>query len=252
MEPVFVTNEPALVFENRGERILIVSDLHIGIENEYYQRSMRIPSQTRGMVKRLERLVQETRADRLVILGDIKHKVPGISRQELRELPEFFGRFNGRVKVDVVPGNHDSGIRDWLPEGVRLHKSSGFRIGDLFLVHGHGWPPESFTKAKFVVTGHSHPQIEFRDKLGYRWSEPVWLRAKLKTELMKKRYKQATGFPEIIVMPCFNNLSGGMAVNRKPDPGQKQFLGPLLRRIHNKTAKVYMLDGVFLGELGKL
>ena len=91
MEPEFVTREPALLINSNGNRALIVSDLHIGIEYEYYLRGMRIPSQTKSMVNRLDTLIESTKADRLVIIGDIKHRVPGISKQELREIPEFFG-----------------------------------------------------------------------------------------------------------------------------------------------------------------
>jgi len=253
MEPEFVTGEPALLINSNGNRALIVSDLHIGIEYEYYLRGMRIPSQTKSMVNRLDTLIESTKADRLVIIGDIKHRVPGISKQELREIPEFFRHFVQKVKVDFVPGNHDGGLKDYIPKAVKIHKSSGFKIGDIFLLHGHSWPAESFAKAMFVVTGHNHPQIEFRNKLGYRWSEPVWLRAKLNKKV-RDRYKKDQ-LPELINMPCFNKFAGGMALNKKGsvNGGERRgFLGPLIKNIKRNKARIYMVDGVFLGELGKL
>ena len=254
MEPVFVTDEPALLLESRGERILVVADLHIGIEYDYHIRGIRIPSQTKKIVKRIDDLIDKTKASRLVILGDVKHKVPGISRQELREIPEFFRHFASRVRVDVLPVNHDGGLKAYLPKSVKFHKSSGFRLGDLFFTHGHAWPSEDFLKASFVVTAHNHPQIEFRDSLGYRWSEPVWIRAELRKSAITKKYKKATHLPELVVIPCFNEFAGGVALNRKNEnPEQrKPFLGPLIKNIRESNARVYMLDGVFLGELGKL
>ena len=54
-------------------------------------------------------------------------------------------------------------------------------------------------------------------------------------------------------MPCFNYFAGGMALNRKEKPSEReQLLGPLMKNIRARSARVYMLDGVFLGELGKL
>jgi len=253
MEPGFVSGEPALLIGCRNEKILVVADLHIGIEYDYYIRGIRIPSQSGNLVKRLDRLIEKTGADRLVFLGDVKHKVPGISRQELREIPDFFNHFTGRLKVDVVPGNHDGGIKACLPKKVRLHKSSGFRLGDFFLSHGHCWPAEGFSKARYLVSGHNHPHIEFRSKLGYRWSEPVWVRAKLDAQNIKKRYGAISPMPELIIMPCFNVFAGGVALNRENvNEERKPFLGPLINNINTRYARIYMLDGVYLGELSKL
>jgi metallophosphoesterase superfamily enzyme len=181
--------------------------------------------------------------------------------QELREIPKFFSHFISRVRVDVVPGNHDGGLKGYLPKGVKLHKSSGVRIGKFFLTHGHAWPGKDFLKTNFVITAHNHPQIEFRSKLGYRWSEPVWLRADLRPEPIAKKYGlddgSAKSLPEVIVVPCFNEFAGGVALNRKVENRKygnesKSFLGPIVKSINEQGARVYMLDSVFLGELGKL
>lgn len=258
MEPIFVTGEPALLIKDskHSEKVLVVADLHIGIEYDYFLRGIRIPSQTKKLTDRLDRLIDKTGADRLVILGDVKHKVPGISMQELREIPKFFNHFISKVRVDVFPGNHDSGLKDYLPKEVKLHKSSGSRISEFFLAHGHAWPDKDFLKTSFVVIAHNHPQIEFISKLGYRWSEPIWLKAELRPEPIAKKYGLlgSSKLPEVIVVPCFNEFAGGMALNRKVDYDNesRSFLGPLVKNINKPGARVYMLDGVFLGELGKL
>jgi len=253
MEPSFVTGEPALLLRNGKEKILVVADLHLGIEYEYHQRGIKIPPQTVKATEHIDRLLESTGANRLVAIGDVKHKVPGTSFQELRELPEFFRHFTGRFKVDVAPGNHDGGIEESMPYGVDVHPGSGFRLGEFYFAHGHAWPKDDFMGCKFVIVAHNHPRIEFRDRLGYRWSEPVWMRAMLDKGLLDKRYKGLKSPPELINMPSFNEFVGGMPLNRKGDSGEQAgFLGPLIKNIDISTAKVYMLDGVYLGELEKL
>lgn len=255
MEPEFVTGKPALVM---GET-LVIADLHIGIEYEYYRSGIRIPSNTKEMMREVEELVSLAGAKEFVILGDLKHKVPGTTRQELREIPQFLESLAGKVRVSVVPGNHDSGLRDIIPKNVNLHSSRGFGTGECFFAHGHTWPASEFLEKEYVFVGHEHPQIEFRDSLGYRFLEPVWLRADLDRERLARNYKSLPEpLPELIVLPGFNRLSGGIAMNRpvteieKAHESLKTGIGTLVRSARLGRSRVYLLDGTFLGKLKSL
>ena len=248
----FKTSEPALFFESgkTKEKTLVVTDLHVGIEYEFFKNGIKLPSQTEKMLERLEKLINETGAKRLIILGDLKHKVPGSSFQEEREIPYFLNRLKQLTKVEIVPGNHDPGLEKYIPEGVKLHENEGIREGNIYFTHGHTWPNKSMLKAKTIVSGHSHPQFEFRDKLGYRWVEPAWVRAQLNKSKVKRRYKSEPEHKqEIILIPPFNSFSGGYPVNRKDSQvgKSKEFLGPVAKLISGKK-KLYLLDGTFLGE----
>ncbi len=245
----FLTNEPALLIE-RPERILVVSDLHLGIEYEFYQAGIKVPSQMKKMAQKIKNLLKATLAKKLIILGDVKHKVPGLTWQELREIPDFLEAMNSVTTVNIVPGNHDSMLKQVTPPEIEIYSNRGFRLGDFFFSHGHTWPSDDFLKAKCVITGHNHPQIRFKDRLGYVWMEPVWVKTKLKKEALKKRYGKIKRSPKIIIMPAFNGFAGGMAVNRKKS--NRNFIGPLVKCADMKKAKIYMLDGTYLGELSKL
>lgn len=242
----FVTGEPALLTGG----VLVVADLHIGIEYEFYRSGMKLPSQTPKMLKRAEKLLKSTRASMLVILGDVKHKVPGISRQETREIPEFLSRLVKRAEVRVVPGNHDGGLAEHLPGGVEMMPNEGFKLGKTYFSHGHTWPAKDFLRAERLVVGHNHPQVEFRDALGYRFLEPVWVRAELSPARIEKKYGKVEGLPELVVMPVFNHFAGGAAVNSKIEA--KEFLGPIVKCMDRSSAKVYLLDGTLLGKLKDL
>ncbi|MFQ5648288.1 MAG: metallophosphoesterase [Candidatus Aenigmatarchaeota archaeon] len=243
MQPRFLTGEPAL----QVGKALVVADLHVGIEYEFRQAGIQVPSQLEPMAERLERLLKLTKASRLIILGDLKHKVPGTSWQELRELPGLYKRL--KVKPELVPGNHDGGIGNVIPE-MRAHPSQGLLLGDAYLSHGHTWPGEEFLKAKWVVIAHSHPRVEFRDRLGYRWLEPVWLRGKMVKARIEKRYGKAGSLPELIVMPAFNHFAGGVAVNRGLK--DQELRGPPIKCMGLQKARAYLLDGTELGEVRKL
>jgi putative SbcD/Mre11-related phosphoesterase len=248
----FVTGEPAL----KIGRVLVVADLHIGVEHQYRKEGIALPSQSGKLMERLEGLIKRTRAKRLVILGDVKHMVPGTSFQEEREIPAFLRRLLERVEVDVTPGNHDGGIGRLLPKEVVVHPSGGFMLGKTWLCHGHAWPGKDFLKAREVVVGHNHAGVEFRDKLGCRWLEPVWIRAGLVREKIEEKYgKAGERLPELVIMPFFNTFSGMVPVNRSVEEIARRYRegpGPLFRSMDREKARVYMLDGTLLGELGKL
>jgi putative SbcD/Mre11-related phosphoesterase len=255
MELKFVTGKPALL----AGRTLVIADLHIGVEYEYYMSGIRIPSNTEHMRKDLETLIEQTRAKRLIILGDVKHKVPGMTRQELREIPDLLYSLATKIRVDVIPGNHDSGLKDLIPDNVSLHSNRGFLTKEAFFFHGHTWPSAEFLKARYVLAGHEHPQIEFTDSLGYRFFEPVWIRTKLDRKRLARKYGEIPKkLPELIVFPRFNRLSGGISMNRPVRDIEKSHetyqtgIGTLVRSAKLSSAKVYLLDGTFLGELKDL
>jgi putative SbcD/Mre11-related phosphoesterase len=244
--PRFVTNEPALLIG----RTLVVSDLHLGIEYEFYQSGIKVPSQTEKIQKRLDRLLDVTKAKALVFLGDTKHKVPGISYQETREIPELLDHFSGRVRVVCIMGNHDPGLEDLAPKGVEIRPTEGFLLGNVYLNHGHTWPGKDFLKAKFIVIGHLQPQIQFRNRLGYVWREHVWARTSLNKDKLKKRYGKVRNLPELIIMPAFNPFAGGLTLNKKGIFEERdKHNGPIVKTADTKKAKIYLLDGTYLGEL---
>jgi putative SbcD/Mre11-related phosphoesterase len=246
----FLTGEPALL----AGKTIFLADIHIGIEREYKLSGLNMPSQTGKLLSRIESLLEKTHARKLVLIGDIKHKVPGISWQEEREVPVFLQRLADKAEVHVIPGNHDGGISEYIPKGVKMYPMEGGLLGSVYACHGHAWPDPSFMQAKYFLMSHSHPQVEFRDRLGYTWRERIWIRTSMDIKKIREKYPGAGKLPELIVMPAFNPLSGGIPVNRKKKPGEKekQHISPILKSAKMRTAKIFLLDGTYLGELGKL
>jgi len=240
-----VCDKPILELEGE-KRMVCVGDLHIGLEHEMKLNGVHVPSQTSKMEKELVSIAPGH--DLLLILGDVKHMVPGSSRQEYREVPQFFRTLlKAYPQVEIVRGNHDTNIEDMLPEGVTVHPASGVVIEDVGFAHGHTWPSEEVMAQKVLVMAHNHPAIMFEDGLRTNTIERCWVRAQFKAA-RTDRYPRLPN--EMIMVPSMNLSLRGSPVNfEKP-----KMLGPLFSQelIDMDGAKVYLLDGVYLGMVGSM
>jgi len=256
MAAIPVYGAPALIVKTGRERALVVGDLHLGIEGEFAAKGVSLPSQIPQTKERIVKIIKKKKPSRLIMLGDVKHGVPIASLQEWRELPQFFEDLMKLLPVEIVPGNHDGDIGGMVPRGVMIHRAGGILLGKrkpVGLIHGHAWPAPELMKAELLVMGHNHPAVEFRDKLGGRIVEPVWLKAKLRKTKLPKNLQQAIHGkpPDVLVMPAFGGLVGGIAMNRTLP---REPIGPLFKSgaVKLDDAEAYMLDGTFLGKISGL
>jgi hypothetical protein len=218
----------------------------VGLESELRAKGVNLPSQTERMRARLLTLLHQTRAKRLIVIGDLKHRIPFSTRQEARELPWFFAQFP--AEVELVPGNHDVDLQDFL--SVEVHPAEGIVVGDVGLLHGHTWPGVDVMQCKTVVTCHNHPAVMLMDELGHRHKEACWVRAPF-TPKARERYAALPEGAELIVMPAFNELTGGTAFNAREG---ERLLGPLFGNdmVDVESARLYTVDGVDLGTISGL
>ena len=228
-----------------GERVLCVGDLHIGLEADMRFRGVIVPSQTHRMEKELKDLAEGV--DRLVVIGDVKHQVPGSTKQEHIEVPRFFnGLLNHYPRIDLVKGNHDTDIERMLPSRVTVHDQGGFVLDDVGFVHGHAWPSEEVMNTRLLVMGHNHPAVIFEDGLHHNQVERCWVRCRFKSA--GDRYSRVP--EEAIIIPAFNRSLGGGPVNLEGP----RMLGPLLSNelVDLENGQVYLMDGLLLGSVSSL
>ena len=256
MKAVPIYGSPALLLKISNERALVISDMHLGIEHELAGRGISLPSQLSKVKARITELLKKQRVDRLIILGDVKHNVPVTTWHEWRELPELFEGLVKLAKVDIVRGNHDGNLEGMVPREVTIHDPHGMTMGKqkrVGLMHGHTWPTPELLDTELIITGHNHPAIEFRDELGGRTIEPIWLRAKLDPKKFPKKLIpfMKKNLPELLVIPAFSELVGGAAVNRGIP---RELIGPMFKAgaVKIEEAEAYLLDGTFLGKIGGL
>jgi metallophosphoesterase superfamily enzyme len=197
--------------------------------------------------------------------------VPITSFQEKREIPRLFNALLDEVdQVDVARGNHDGNIQNLAPDGVVIHPSRGFVVGEEFrvgLLHGHAWPYPGLLGCDLLVMGHNHPTVRLNTPLGVRVSRRVWVRGVvdpvrgaaavlgqdgIKAEeplgAFRERYGVEAAAPQVVIVPTFNDLMGGLPVNSETP---RSLLGPLFRSkvVEVDDFDVYLLDGTFLGRV---
>ena len=243
VEPV--PDIPAL--ELKGVRKWVcVADLHIGIEVQLRAAGFNIPSQMPKMLNALEELASH--GDRLLILGDVKHRIPSVGFREDREIKGLLDKLDSHYdEVMIAAGNHDGGLTSILPEDVKSISSHGGKFEDIGFFHGHVWPSKEAMDSNKLLMAHMHPSVQFTDSIGSRMNEKCWVRAGFREDAVKQRY---ASFPaEIVVLPAFNPLLTGTPINTRSG----QYMGPLFRNglVDESTMKLYLLDGTDLGHTWK-
>lgn len=218
-------------------KTLVLSELHLGFEKEFHKNGIVIPSQTEKFAKIIKKACLETGAEKLVIVGDVKHKVPGISLKEFKEIPKFFNFLKKFVEIIVVKGNHDAEIEKILD--VKIFGSRGLKIGKLGFFHGHAKPSKELMSCDYLFAAHLHPCIQISRILR------IWIKAKIKKEKVRKDYRiKKTGKLNLIILPAFNPFLGGTILNKeKPN---------LFGLVDFNDAEIYLLNGTFLGKMKDL
>jgi metallophosphoesterase superfamily enzyme len=174
-------------------------------------------------------------------------------------------------QIDITRGNHDGNLQNYLPDKVNLFSSKGALIGKNFKVaafHGHAWPHPQTLGADIMIVGHNHPTVLLPTPLGVKISRRVWVKGVINSEHLARIFLEQNGVnvdddpvelfetkygirvknPEMIIMPTFNDLLGGLPINYK---SPKSLLGPLVGKgvISIEEFDVYLLDGSYLGRV---
>jgi uncharacterized protein len=238
-----VPNEPALLLGDHAA--MVVADLHIGIERELREAGLSIPSQSRQMETRLHALITTYQIQDVYLLGDIKHNIPTWTIQERTDVKFFLQRLATKTTVHILPGNHDGNIEYLTPPSVKIHPSNGIALDGLGLLHGHRWPGTDLFTSSTLIIAHTHPTIQFTDRLGFKSIESCWLRGPCQQEKLAQKAPDAV-CQQLIVLPAFNPLCGGIAVNKE------ELLGPVAGLLDIQETSVYLLDGTALGKIPDL
>ncbi|MFA5381657.1 MAG: metallophosphoesterase [Candidatus Micrarchaeia archaeon] len=241
----FIYDKPALIIDNN---ILVIADLHISAEKKIIPNGEEIINLTQLLLEELFALIYEYKIKKIIILGDVKEDIYDLSP----ELFLFFTKLSEKVKIEIVKGNHDVNLEK-LPKNLNLkiHSSSGvvyicknnLKIG---LAHGHAWPNDELLLCDYLILAHEHAHFLLQDEKGKKYYEKVFLISDINEKNAKNKYKNINKKCKLIVLPTFNPVLFGKAINE-----QKIGLGPIFK---NKVFKmnsllIYTLKGICLGQL---
>jgi len=132
---------------------LIVADVHFGKDAAF--RRLGVPLPAGGAASdclRLTGMVRATRAERLVVLGDLFHSRSGMTDGLRRALLEWRNAVPD-LEIDLVRGNHDLNAGDPWPELRIICHDEPWSLGDLQCRHH---PADDETPH---VCGHLHPAV---------------------------------------------------------------------------------------------
>jgi putative SbcD/Mre11-related phosphoesterase len=235
----FIYDAPALLYK----KALILGDTHFGMEQKLRRKGIYDSQFSTRLFEKLEGLVKKHKASRVIFLGDVKEDITMLDDNTRKIL----GRLGDLCDIMIVRGNHDGGIEQFL--NAQIIPAEGFVYEKLGLLHGHSWPADELMQCEYLVMGHQHPLISFKDSMGKKHSEPVWIVADADAEKIAERYKKFNKKIKLILMPAFNPLVG-FPINFS----KKEQLGPLL---NNKLFKLehallFRLDGTCLGRLNNI
>jgi len=137
-------------------RTLLVADVHLG-KAASFRKLGAIPvtgGTTAGTLDRLGTAIEESGAERLVILGDLWHSRAGKEGEVLAAFAEWRVGKPG-VEIALVSGNHDrrSGC---LPENLAVREwEEGHVLGPFILRHAPGLG----SGERYGLAGHLHPAV---------------------------------------------------------------------------------------------
>jgi DNA ligase-associated metallophosphoesterase len=131
---------------------LLIADAHIGKAVSFRRLGVPVPSGTTGeTLDGLSRLLGQTRARRIVFLGDLLHSARSRAPATWAAVAQWRER-HAATELTLVRGNHDRHAGDPPAEWRIDCVEEPLRLGPLALAHH----PEPVPGA-YVLAGHVHP-----------------------------------------------------------------------------------------------
>lgn len=227
------------------KRYLVVSDIHIGIESKLATNDIFVGknSSVTEIIAQIKNIIESSKPDSVILLGDIKSSTSVISKTEWHDVPLFFEELQKHVsEIVLVPGNHDANIQRLMPKDVTMTGPSGLVLEDVLFTHGHVMPSENFAHVKKIVMGHVHPV--FFDKESVLNGQRVWVSLKAQKQDI---FASAKNLIEVLLMPSFNKYL--YATHRATQYKKKRSISPIMQRITRvESAKIVTLQGSIIGD----
>ena len=221
------------------EKILVISDLHLGYEQGLQEQGVFIPkTQYKKIIEDLEKIFEEIGVDKkktrdikegvisrgnitnkkthnksvksfsfnnklkkIIILGDLKHEFYGNLQQEWKEVLDLLDYLKEKCeKIIIIKGNHDNYLANVIKNKENVKLVDCYIIDDRAFIHGNKIFPEILDKKiKQIFLGHMHPAISIAKNV--------------KKEIYKCFLTGRWKDKEIIILPSFFPLVEGADVN---------------------------------------
>jgi DNA ligase-associated metallophosphoesterase len=188
-----------------ARQTLVLADVHLGKDASFRAAGVPVPAGNSSKdLARIESLLLQTSARRLVILGDLIHS----KASHQPELAEAFTRWRNahkRLEILLIRGNHDRRAgpspADWhINQYAEPHDDGPFNLSH--------YPQLS---EKPLLCGHVHPTVAIRDFDGSCVTMPCFV-----------------ADPCQLMFPAFGSFTGGHKMHSVPDRRIYAVMGKLV------------------------
>lgn len=220
---------------------LVVADLHLGYEGVMAKKGGALLPKVnlKKIIEMLTEALKKTKADKIIVDGDIKNEFSTVDQEEFNELYDFiqFGK-EKKVELILIKGNHDNFVERYkTPFKLVVHRQET-KIGRYLFFHGEEMPRE--TKGiDMMIMGHEHPAIGVFNAAGSKEKIPCFLLG---------AYKRVP----ILVLPAMNYFAAGTDINLQP---KSELLAPIFRHMDVDKMKAIAVgygSTIDFGKIGKL
>ncbi len=213
------------------EKILIISDTHIGMDEALNKEGILVPRfGFKDLKKRFEIILKDLEIDKIVINGDLKHEFGIISNTEWSQTLELLEILEKKCKdIILIRGNHDT-ILGPIAKKKNLKLKDFYKVGDILIAHGDKIIHED---AKVIIIGHEHPAVGLKEDS--------------RIETYKCFLKGKFEYKSLLVLPSFNLVTEGSNILRE------DILSPYLDQDLSKFEVFIVGDKIYdFGRVGDL
>jgi putative SbcD/Mre11-related phosphoesterase len=244
-----VNLEPVLLIDGelnqRHRKFIVAADLHIGSETFGNKNGVTLNSRVRieNIINRFQQLIESTKADGIILLGDLKSSISRLTQLEMDIIPVTLASISRYAEVFLIPGNHDSYIKYFTPDNVNLISSGGMVLGDILLIHGHTMPSTFRSSVSKIIMGHIHPIFLRPNNIvnGQR----IWIHMKARKQAV---FSDGTGQLEIIIMPSFQESHYG-SFHYNLWKAMPPIIGRIIKYHAIEEMQLLTLDGAIVADL---
>ncbi|MCL5438214.1 MAG: metallophosphoesterase [Candidatus Thermoplasmatota archaeon] len=144
------------------ESTAVISDLHLGFEEEMNLRGLFLPKMQRNHVESItDRIIDRYSPEKIIINGDFKHEFSRNLPQEWDDIDHYIERYRDRTRLQFVRGNHDNFLLTILAR-KNMDLPETYETEKYYVYHGD----QDRGLKKTTILGHEHPSVVLRDEVG--------------------------------------------------------------------------------------
>lgn len=214
------------------ENAVVVSDLHLGFEEEMNLRGLFLPKLQRDHVEGImDKIIDRYDPSRVIINGDFKHEFARNLPQEWEDVTHFVDRYRKQVNLVFVRGNHDNYLMTMLARR-KLEMVDVYETESYYIYHGD----RDRGLKKLTILGHEHPALILRDSVGGTFKIPAFV------------FNEKNG---VLITPSMSFFSSGTDVSQSLL--SDEHFTPVLKKTEPENFRVYGLTDEFgLVDFGNL